>query len=165
MDADRRPRAPFLGWPRQWFHDDYGFGWIADARDGAVVTQSVHDRATIVGINALHDFLDRVIDSGFLRARPGSVVIHDWRSIRAIDPGVREAWSARSRRRGRHLDGLGAAYVVTSANGVVRMMIQTAALALQLATGQPPTRVVADPAAALAAHGIRGPSRAEYERL
>jgi hypothetical protein len=45
------------------------------------------------------------------------------------------------------------------------MAIQTGALAVQLATGQKPIKMLDDPTPALEKHGIRAPARELYESL
>lgn len=155
---------PFVGWPRQWMRPEYGFVWVVDS-PGAIVSQCAHDHATIVGVDALHDVLDEIIGLGFLAEHEGTVIIHDWRTIKTIEPGAREAWSRRSARPGRPLQNVGTSYLAVATGSIMRMTIQAGALAVQLATGQPPIKVIDDPAVPLAAHGIHAPPRDSWRRI
>ena len=161
MDPELRPRVPFVGWLRQWIRPSYGFIWVVDD-DGApaIVTQSTFETATIAGVTALHDVLDEIIASGFVEKHPGLVIIHDWRSVKAMEGGARSAWNKRSARPGKPLQVVGVSYLAVTSSSMLRMTIQAGALAVQLATGQPPIRVIDDPAVPLALHNIRAPSRA-----
>jgi len=164
VDPELRPRVPFVGWPRQWTSAEYGFMWFTD-QPGALVTQCLIERATVAGIDAIHDYFDEVIRLGLIEDRTDVVIIHDWRTIRTIEPGAREQWQKRSNRPGKPMAKIAASYVAVTASGVVRMAIQTGALAVQLATGQKPVKMVEDPATPVAAHGIRAPARELYENL
>jgi len=159
-----RPRVPFIGWPRQWVHEDYGFMWFTD-QPGALVTQCLRDHATVAGINALHDYFDEVLRLGLIEGRTDVVIIHDWRLIRSIEPGAREQWQKRSNRPGKPMANIAASNIAVQASGVVRMAIQTGALAVQLATGQKPIKMIEDPATALEKFGVRAPARELYENL
>lgn len=166
MEPELRPRVPFIGWPRQWVHSNYGFVWVCES-PAAIVSQCVHERASVACVDALHDALDETIALGFLTANPGAIVIHDWRAIRSLERGAREAWSKRSNRPGKPTAVAGTPhwYVAVCAGSIMRMTIQTAALAAQLATGQPAIKVIDDPAKPLTTHGIRPPAGDVLARL
>lgn len=138
--------------------------WFTD-QPGALVTQCVRDHATIAGIDALHDYFDEVVRLGLLAGRTDLVIVHDWRTIRTIETGAREQWQKRSNRPGKPMASIAASYLAVRASGVVRMAIQTGALAVQLATGQKPIKMVDDPQTALEKHAIRAPARELYENL
>lgn len=159
VDQELRPRVPFVGWPRQWVRPSYGFIWVV-ADSPAIVTQSTFETGSIEGVTALHDVLDEIIASGFVEEHPGLVIIHDWRSVKTMETGARSAWHKRSARPGKPLRVVGVSYLAVSSSSILRMAIQTGALAVQLATGQPPIRVIDDPAVPLAAHNIKAPPRA-----
>lgn len=164
VEPELRPRAPFVGWSRQWTRPAYGFVWVVE-NPAAMITQSVFENGTRVAIEALHDVIDEVVALGFLAQNPGALVIHDWRTIRSIAPGGRDTWARRSDRPGKPFSVVGTSYVAVSASSMLRMAIQTGALAVQLATGQPPIKVVDDPATPMAAHGIKAPARDLLARL
>lgn len=65
------------------------------------------EHATIVGIDQLHDALDEIIASGFVERHPGLVIIHDWRTLKTMEQGAREAWHKRSARPGKPLQIVG----------------------------------------------------------
>lgn len=138
--------------------------WFTD-QPGALVTQCLVERATVAGIDALHDYIDEVIRLGLIADRNDLVILHDWRTIQTIDPGAREQWQKRTNRPGKPLTSIAASYVCVRATGVVRMAIQAGALAVQLATGQTPIKMIEDPATILEQKGIRAPARELYESL
>ncbi len=138
--------------------------WFTD-QPGALVTQCLVERATVAGIDALHDYIDEIIRLGLLADRNDLVILHDWRTIRHIDPGAREQWQKRTNRPGKPLVNIAGSYVCVHASGVVRMAIQTGALAVQLATGQKPIKMIDDPSTILAEKGIRAPARELFENL
>jgi hypothetical protein len=156
--------VPFIGWPRQWVQPAYGFVWVCES-PAAIVSQCIHEHASIIGVNALHDALDEIVALGFLAVHPGAIIIHDWRSVRTLEAGARDAWSKRSARPGKPMQAAGTSYLAVVTGSIMRMTIQTAALTVQLATGQPPIRVIDDPATPLAAHGIHAPARDLFARL
>ena len=143
---------------------EYGFIWVTET-PAAVVTQSLFEHATPTAVDALHDVLDEVIALGFLANNPGAIIIHDWRSVRSIEPGTRDTWARRSDRPGKPFQIVGTSYLAVSAGSLMRMAIQTGALTIQLATGQPPIKVIDDPATPLVTHGIRPPGRDLFARL
>lgn len=143
----------------------FGFLWVVD-QPAAIITQTVHEHAGPDDIEAFHDILDELIALGFIASNPGAVIIHDWRSIRSVAPGARETWVRRSSARlDKPLKTLGASYIALSVRSIVRMAIQTSALAVQLATGQPPIQVIEDPVVALTAYGILPPPADTFLRM
>jgi hypothetical protein len=121
------PQAPFARWPVQLFVPEVGFYWYA--KPTALVCQSVIHHATIAGVDAHNDVLDRL-----LAARPeeigaagGVLIFNDWRSLRTSDRGVRhrqqERMSARARGYTRRT-----VVVVNPANRLLRMAIETYSL-------------------------------------
>ena len=155
---------PFIGWPKHWVEPKYGFVWVID-EPAAIVTQMIHAHATCEGIEALHDVLDEITERGFLAEHPGLVMIHDWRTIKTYDANARDTWTRRSERRGKAFAQIGTSYIALSGGSLTRMAIQAGALAVQLATGQPPIRVIDDPAVPLETHGIRAPTRDSVRNL
>ena len=164
MNASFAPRAPLDQWPVQWSDPAFGFGWITLA-PVAIVTQSVPDRGIVEGVEAVQDFLDEALRLLGPARVQGAVVLHDWRSLHAIDPAARAAWNARARRPGRPFRTLGSTAIATSASRVVRMALQTSSLATQLVTGAPPTRIVVDPTGVMRGHGLSAPPFGVLERL
>ena len=151
------PRAPFSAWPQQWVHPAYGYGWISTG-PMYLVTQSMPPTATIEAVEVFNDYVDEVVATiGADRAR-NAIVIHDWRSVREIGPAVRKAWLERVKRRPPDFPRAANSYIALSTSSLMRMTLQVASLAHQLATGQPPTRIVSDPAEPLREHGLLPPS-------
>jgi hypothetical protein len=153
-----RARVPFIGWPEQWVQPKYGFIWAVE-QTPAIVSQACFEHASIEGVGQLHDVLDQIIAEGFFARNPGAVILHDWRMIKTIEPGAREEWNKRSARPGRPLQAAGISYLAVGTSSILRMAIQAGALAVQLATGQPPIRIIDDPSSALEAHNIHAPPR------
>lgn len=164
MESELRARVPFLAWPVQWSHPAYGLMWFTD-EPGAIVTQSLVERANIAAIDALHDFLDETVRLGLFEGRTDVVIVHDWRSIRVIDPGAKGQWLKRTERPGKPFRSIAASYVAVQVSGVLRMAVQTGALAVQLATGQQPVKIIEDPLVALTQCRIRAPARDLYDSL
>ncbi|MBI2392857.1 MAG: hypothetical protein HYV09_24950 [Deltaproteobacteria bacterium] len=164
MESELRARVPFLAWPVQWSHPAYGLMWFTD-EPGAIVTQCLVERATPGAIGALHDFLDETVRLGLFEGRTDVVIVHDWRSIRVIDPGCRAEWLRRTQRPNKPFANIAASYVAVQLTGVLRMAVQTGALAVQLATGQQPVKIIDDPLEALAQCRIRAPARDLYDSL
>ena len=153
-----------MGWPDQWVQPKYGFIWAVE-QTPAIVTQACFEHASIEGVEALHNVLDQILADGFLTRNPGAVIIHDWRMIKTIEPGAREEWAKRSDRPGKPLQFAGLSYLAVGASSILRMAIQTGALTVQLSTGQPPIRLIDDPATALEAHNIHAPPRDSSQRI
>jgi hypothetical protein len=161
---DYRPKPPFTSWPRQWVHPSYGFGWVS-LDPLFLITQAALARATEESSDALNDFVDETIAKvGAERVRQ-AVVIHDWRLVREVDPKVRRAWLARVKRRPPDFPRASASYIALSTSGLIRMTLQVASLAHQLASGQPPVRIVSDPAETLAEHGFTFPNSPRDSRV
>lgn len=153
-----RPRVPFIGWPEQWVREPYGFVWAVE-QSPAIVSQALFEHASVAGVDALHDVLDEIIADGFLTRNPGAVIIHDWRMIKTLEAGAREQWNKRSARPGKPLRAAGISYLAVGTSSILRMAIQAGALTVQLATGQPPIKIIDDPVTALEAHNIHAPPR------
>jgi hypothetical protein len=154
---DYHPKPPFTSWARQWVHPSYGFGWVS-LDPLFLITQANHSRATVEASEALSDFVDETVANVGVEHARHAVVIHDWRMVREVDPKVRRAWLARVKRRPPDFPRAAASYIALSTSGQIRMTLQVASLAHQLATGQPPVRIVSDPAEPLAEHGFTVPN-------
>lgn len=150
-----RPRPPFLGWPRQWTFSG-SLAWLTP-HSPAICVQTTASVATPQMANEVHDLFAWLAEAEVHRHFPGFAIFHDWRSIERVASGTRAAWMARMNDYGEVYLGVDF-YLALSAHPVVRMALSTAALAVQLATGQQKTNVLAQPDAALAARGVRAPA-------
>lgn len=150
-----RPRPPFANWPVHW---ELGRGrvWIVP-EPLALVSQYDSDVATVAESERYHDALDEIVALGVLGARTKLIILCDWRTIRRVEPGLREAWLRRSKRSGNPFGINDATYVATGANSAVRTTLRVAAIGLQLALGHAPVSFVDDPAPVLERHRIAAP--------
>lgn len=108
-------------------------------------------------VHALHDILDELHHHGILKYFPKFAVVHDWRAIRKLPRETRKAWTDRTRRPGMPFRET-QAYIAVGSGPVTRMVLQTAALTVQLAVGQTPARIVDDPQQVLERLAISAPS-------
>jgi hypothetical protein len=148
------PRPPFAGWPRQWQLSD-GHAWLTP-HGPAFITQATCTQAKVGLVHELHDVFDELARDRVEERLPGLVLLHDWRTVTGFDPGVRDAWAVRGARPNAPFRAM-PAYIAIGGNKILRMVLKTASLALQMATSAPVARFIDDPEDILRERRIAAP--------
>ncbi len=152
--ASPTPSEPFLGWSQAHHLEGYGFVWWLKGH-GALVTQTTVEHADAIFTTAISDYLDDNILArhwGYLQARGGLTLVHDWRSVRSYDQAAAADFVARMRRRPKGYLKL-SCMVLPTHNTLVRYAVHTASAIASLTVGRT-VEITASPAVALARAGI-----------
>lgn len=147
-------RAPFDRWPDQVVFQG-GRGWLTP-HGPAVITQTLAERVDAATAIRLHDFLFTLVKANIGTRVPGVTLLHDWRSVRSVEPSAVQAWLSRSKKTA-HAFMQSSIYIACDANPLFRMVLRPALLSNRALTNVPAPELLEDPRPPLARHGIQPP--------
>ncbi len=145
-------REPFETWPIQFHDPELGlFAWYA--RPATYVTQTTATRATGAHATLIGRAMDHLLDRyrSEVEMHAGLLVIHDWRSLRELEPEARRIYSQRIEGYKRGFQR--GAYVALDLNPALRTVVRLAATALPFRVGYT-VEVLDDPLVLLGRHGL-----------
>lgn len=156
-----RPQSPFAAWPSHKRFEGLGFGWVIHS-PRAIVTQLQVEAATVEVAHRIQDWFDELVDSGFVSRERRVVILHDWRSMKRVEAGVRAAWLERAKRpNDPFYEAVG--YAAVSLTSMSKLAANTIALAVQLINHSTLT-FVDDPREVLEKHNLAVPKDDELRR-
>jgi hypothetical protein len=147
------------GWTQGVPFAPEGQVWVFP-KQGVVYTEVTTESPTPSDANALIDMFQWLKTELDPSAPP--VIVHDWRSMRAISRETRQVFLTRRREIREQPARI---VVAVDVNPLIRMVIRTAALGAQLVSGTAPIDLVKNPALTLAEFGVKSPDRELHARL
>lgn len=109
------------------------------------------------------DWLDQLVSCGFVSQRHPMALLHDLRSIRHLQRGVREAWLERAKRPDEPFRNA-VRHIATGFGPLGRVTANTIALAMQLTNSQS-LHFIDDPAEVLRDLGVSPPAEHLYREM
>lgn len=155
MPPPPSPRAPFDRWPQHVYDPAFGFGWYAEP--AVFVSQAHLETGTLAAAQVVQGWIDDLLRTreSEIRAAGGLFVFHDWSEVAGYTSEARKHYLARMRSRPR--DYLRHSVTCIRPSPLFRMAVEAGNLVAAL-TARAKVELASDPAAALAAHGIRPPA-------
>jgi hypothetical protein len=149
------PRPPFDRWPIQAYDPAFGFGWYVDP--ATFVTQATVESGTLDGARVVQGWMDVLLRerADDVRDAGGLFVFHDWRMATTYTTEGRKHYLERMR--GRPRGYLRHSVTCVRAHPLFRMAVEAGNLVAAI-TARAKVELAAEPALALATHGIRPPT-------
>jgi hypothetical protein len=149
------PRPPFDRWPIQAYDPACGFAWYLDPT--TLVTQATIEAATVDFARVIQGWIDVLLRerADDVQKAGGLFVFHDWRMVTSYTSEARSFYLERMRSRPRGY--MRHSVTCVRAHPLFRMAVAAGNLVAAM-TARAKTDIVAEPALALATHGIGAPS-------
>lgn len=145
---------PLASWPTEVAFAG-GRGWLLPLA-GAVLTQTDVDRADADVALGVHGFLEQLVDAGIAERLPGATLLHDWRTLRHVQPGGVNAWLSRTKRTAAAFRD-SKIFIACDVSPLLRMVLRPAMLTNQALTNIAAPELVESPGPIIERLGLRPP--------